>query len=119
MESSTVRGRITSATCFVVMLSSAFEPDSALPTMCTRARACLRRAISCLGSPGRLTVGRYPSPQQLDLDARARGQLSLARRHPREGVRAEHGGEDVRALLLRRLGVPAVVAQRQTAADGL
>src|SRR5216110_1771020 len=101
------------------MLPSGFERDSALPTICTRARASLRRAISCLGSPGRLTVGRYPSPQQLDLDPRARRQLPLARRNTREGVRPEHRGEDVRALLLGRLGMPALVAERQPAAHGL
>src|SRR4051794_22468996 len=93
------------------------DSENGLPTIWTRARASLRRATSFLGSPGRRTVGSYSSAEELHLNAVAGRELALALGHAGQCVGAEHGGEDVGALLLRGLRVPAVVAHRQPAAD--
>src|SRR3954452_12269018 len=93
-------------------------------------RRCARGHALRAGAPARgsgpslrpLRPERYPADglaKQLYLNAAARLDFPLARLHQREGLGAEHGREDVRALVLGGNDVPAVVLGPQAAAHDL
>src|SRR5436305_7675432 len=121
IRSSSERGSVTAATCLVVTLPSGCVEPFGVSMICTRARASRWRRNTRRGSRSRMseTYPYGPLRHELYVDARARGQLAVARRHERVGARPQHRGEHVRTLLLGRLDVPAVVARREPAAHDL
>src|ERR1700754_944695 len=108
MRSSSARGIVTSATCFVVTEPSAEAADSGTFTTLTRALTSLRRCSSRRGS--RLRIGIFfPSGQQLYVYDRADRNLALSAGDESVRPRADHRREDVRTLRLRGGDMPAVV----------
>src|SRR3954468_16646663 len=95
-------------------ISTESRPARSLRTANNRTRTVIEPATSRMldGSRGQACGG-----QQLDLDTLTGGDAAVLGRDDREGVRAQHRGQDVRTLLLGGPRVPPVLTRLQSHPD--